>query len=448
MILGIIPKGTSFSWRYGDSYAESDLNFEEMTHVAQEAERGLFDLVFMADSVALRDDRVGIDKLKGSGTATYFDAMTLLGGLAAVTKHIGLAATISTTYNHPYHIARKLATVDHISHGRAGWNVITSGQDSESYNFGYDGQLPGEVRYERAQECLQTVLDLWDSWEDGAVVRDKKAGVYFDPAKVHALHHEGKHFKVRGPLNLSRPPQGHPVICQAGGSAAGWELAARYSDLLFAKALSFKEAQRFYQEAKGRLAKYGRTPDQLRVMPEMRAVVGKTEKEAREKLRAIQDCLTEEEGRATLQHYIPGIDFSDFKIDEPIPDLPHINQAASRFRVFLTKDDRRLTLREMIETGFGSWTLVGTPGQVADAMIEWFHGGAADGFNFSPHCLPSGLTDFVDLVIPELQERGVFRTSYEGGTLREIMGLNRPANKHTVARTPAKMPPAEIAVTA
>jgi FMN-dependent oxidoreductase (nitrilotriacetate monooxygenase family) len=294
--------------------------------------------------------------------------------------------------------------------------------------------LSNEIRYERASECLEVVRDLWDSWEDGAVVRDPKRKVFFEPEKVHELNHVGKHFKVRGPLNLSRPPQGHPLISQAGGSPAGWELAARTADVLFGKSNSLGEAQRFYGEVKGRMEKYGRMPDELKVVIEMKAIVGQTEKEAREKFRAIQECATETEGRATLGHYVPGVDFSNFEMDEPIPDLPEIDQAAKRFRIPLVKDGHRATLRDMIEAGAGNWTLVGTPGQVAETLIQWHEERGADGFNFIPHHLPGGLEDFVELVVPELQNRGAFQTEYAEGSLREKLGLIRPANRHTAAQ--------------
>ena len=432
--LGVIPKETPFSWRYPGAFAESDHDFDHFRVIAREAERGLFDLIFCADSVALRDDGMGIENLSHTSTAAYFDGMTIIAALAAVTEHIGIASTASTTYWHPYHLARQLATVDHISKGRAGWNVITSGQTSEALNFGYDAQVDGPIRYERARECLETVLDLWDSWEDGAVLRDKASGRFFDPSRVHRLNHEGPHFKIRGPLNLSRPPQGHPVICQAGGSEAGWDLAAEYADVMFSKATSIAEAQGFYRNIKARMARFGRRADQLKIMLEMRAVVGRTEQEAWEKFRAVQDMVTEQEAKELLKQFLPGADFTDCAMDEPIPDTPEINAAARRFRVFVEKDGRRMTLRELTDTGFGTWVLVGTAAQVADTLVEWFDGEAADGFMFTPQWLPGGLTDFVDLVVPELQQRGVFRTAYEGSTLREIMGFDRPAARRATAQ--------------
>jgi FMN-dependent oxidoreductase (nitrilotriacetate monooxygenase family) len=444
LVLALVPKGAPFSWRYSQAQAEADLDFEYYRHLAATAERGKFDVIFLADSLSVRADRIGLAGLKGFGNVVYLEAMTLLSALAVVTKNIGLVATASTTYNEPYHLARKFASIDHISKGRAGWNVITSGQDTEAFNFGLNQQLSNEARYERASEFLEVVLDLWDSWEDEAVVRDRAAHTFFDPERVHPSHHEGKHFKVRGPLNVSRPPQGHPLICQAGASEAGWEFAARTADVMYARAGSLEDSQRFYAGVKSRLAKYNRTPDQIKILPGAVVIVGKTEKEAREKFRAVQDCMTEEEGRAMLAHYIPGIDFLSLSLDEPIPKELEI--AARKFRILLDRGGKTPTLREIfnsISTVIGNLTLIGSPGQIADTMETWLNEDGADGFNITPHYLPGGLEDFVDLVVPELQSRGLFRTEYEGTTLRENLGLPRPPNRHIVRRQNLTAPGAE-----
>jgi N-acetyl-S-(2-succino)cysteine monooxygenase len=433
MALAFLPTSAPFSWRHLNAQAESDVNFDHVKHLALTAERGKFDILFLADSYGLREDRLGLAGMTGFGNMLDFEALTLLGALAAVTSHIGLVATASTTYNEPYNIARKLATIDHISKGRAGWNVITSSMDAEAYNYGFEEQVSNAVRYERASEFLDVVRDLWDSWEDKAIVKDRASNIYFDDKKVHRLDHRGRYFKVRGPLNLPRPPQGHPIICQAGASETGWEFAARTADVMYGKAISLSEAQRFYTEVKSRMAKYGRTPDQLKILPGLVAVVGRTEKEAREKFRAVQDCLTEKEGRGLLAQRLPGFDFSSLPMDEPLPHSPEIEQAARIGRFFLDRDGRRLTVRELIDyvsAGIGHFTLIGPPGQIADTLVTWINENGADGFNLMPHYLPGGLEDFVDLVVPELQERGVFRTQYEGSTLRENMGLFRPLNRH------------------
>jgi alkanesulfonate monooxygenase len=436
MALAFLPTSAPFSWRHPRAQAESDVNFDETRQLAQTAERGKFDILFLADSYGLREDRLGLAGMTGFGNFLDFEALTLLGALAAVTSRIGLVATASTTYNEPYSIARKLATIDHISKGRAGWNVITSSMDAEAYNYGLDEQISTEVRYERAAEFLEVVRGLWDSWEDGAIVRDRATNTYFDHTKVHRLDHQGTHFKVRGPLNLPRPPQGHPVICQAGASEIGWEFAARTADVMYGKAISLGAAQRFYAEMKGRMEKFGRTPDQLKILPGLVAVVGRTEKEARDKFREVQDCLTEKEGRGLIAQRLPGFDFSKIPLDEPLPRSDEIEQAAKKGRFFLERDGRRLTLRELIDyvsAGIGHLTLVGSPGQIAATLSTWFREHGADGFNLMPHYLPGGLDDFVDLVVPELQTRGVFRADYEGITLRENLGLARPPNLHQAA---------------
>ncbi len=430
-----MPAGEYHTWRHSGGVVDADMNIEAHLHAAQVAEKGKFDFMFYADSVSFRHDRIGWDALKGSGGNHYFDAMTILPALAVVTSRIGLAATISTTYSEPYHIARKLATLDHISHGRAGWNLITSGQDSEALNFNLDGQLPTEVRYERAREFLNVVRDLWDSWEDEAILRDPTTNIYFDPARVHTPDHRGKYFKVRGPLNLPRPPQGQPVICQAGGSVTGWELAAETSDLLFTKSASLSDAQHFYREVKSRMAKYGRTPDQLKIMMEVSVVASPTDSEAREKGRAIRASQTEHEGRARLRQYVPGIDFSDFLLDEPLPDLVELNQASKRFRISLEKDGRRVTMRELIDSGLGILSLVGAPGTIAGTMEKWVAEKGCDGFIVKAPLFPQGLEDVVNLLIPELQTRGLFRADYEGKTLRDHLNLPRPANRHLLRRT-------------
>jgi alkanesulfonate monooxygenase len=283
---------------------------------------------------------------------------------------------------------------------------------------------------------ISIVRDLWDSWEDDAVVADKASGVYFNHKQVHHLNHRGKHFKVRGPLNMPRPLQGHPIICQAGGSEAGWEMAAKSADVMYAKAIALDEAQKFYTNVKSRLAKYGRTPDQLKILPGLVTIVGKTEEEAQAKFRAVQDCLRPEEGQSLLRQMIPGIDLSVYPLDEPVPDLPEINEAAKRYRIFLQRKGRRLTVREVMDivsAGIGHLSLIGTPSQIADTMIEWVNANGADGFNLMPHYLPGGLDDFVDLVVPELQARGAFRTEYEGSSLRDILGLPRPASRFAKA---------------
>jgi len=432
LLLALLPSTAAYAWRLDPRHSHDRMKLADYVHLVQTAERGLIDIFFLADSYGIREDRVGLAAMRGFSNVVTPDAFTLLSTLVTASRHIGLVATASTTYNEPYHLARRLATLDHLSDGRAGWNVITSTIDAEALNFGLDRQLSNEARYARARECLEVVRALWDSWDDDALVLDPATRCYFDETRVHRLDHQGANFRVRGPLNMPRPPQGHPLVCQAGASEAGWEFAAERADIMYGKAISLAEAQRFYREVKGRMGRHGRTPDQLKILPGLVAVVGRTEREARDKFRAVQDCLTEAEGRSILTHLLPGIDLSGVGLDEPVPETPEIEQAARRFRIFLSRDGARLTVRQAIDyasAGIGHLTLIGTPEQVAGEMIRWVEAEGADGFNLMPHILPQGLEDFVDLVVPALQERGAFKQAYADGTLRDKLGLPRPPGR-------------------
>jgi FMN-dependent oxidoreductase (nitrilotriacetate monooxygenase family) len=431
MTLALLATSAAYAWRHGDGRSHDRLRLADYVKLIQTAERGLIDIFFLADSYGIREDRTGLGPMRGFSSVVTPDALTLLSTLVTVTSHIGLVATASTTYNEPYNLARRLATLDHLSDGRAGWNVVTSGIDAEAHNFGLDQQLDNVVRYSRAREFLEVAQALWDSWEDGAVLADPESRTYFDDAKVHYVDHEGEHFRVRGPLNIPRPPQGHPVICQAGASETGWDFAAQTADVMYGKAISFDEGRRFYAEVKGRMAKYGRAPDQLKILPGLVTSVGRTEKEAHEKYRAVQDCLTEAEARAMLTHLLPGAPLDDVGFDDVVPQEPEIDAAAKRFRIFLNRDGRRLRLREIVDfisAGMGHLTLIGTPSQVADRMVEWVDRRGADGFNLMPQILPGAVEDFVDWVVPELQMRGVAPEAYGEGMLRDRLGLARPAD--------------------
>lgn len=422
------------AWRHPHARADGVLDIEYYKSLARTAERGLFDAFFLADGLAANfGGHVGTGA--SSDKAAVFEPVTLFSALSTVTKNLGFIATASTTYEDPFLLARKYASLDYISHGRAGWNVVTTVGDATARNFGRDRQLPPQERYERAREFVATVKELWDSWEDDAFVRDKTTGQYFDPAKVHAPNHRGKYFKVAGPLNISRPPQGHPVIVQAGQSDPGRELAAETAEVIFTAWQTLEDAQAFYRDVKGRLAKYGRSPDSLRIMPGVSPYVGRTEEEARAKQRALHDLIPPEAGLALLTGLlgVEGLDLSKYNLDGPLPnDLPPTQGMTSRQDLILDIARKNgFTIRQLYEwvaSGRGHWTIVGTPVQIADQLQEWFENGAADGFNVLPPLLPDGLDDFVDLVIPELQRRGLFRTAYEGATLRENLGLARPAN--------------------
>jgi alkanesulfonate monooxygenase len=350
---------------------------------------------------------------------------------------VGLAATASTTYNEPYHLARKFASLDYLSGGRAGWNVVTSATEAEALNFNRDKHMEHGLRYERAREFLRVTKGLWDSWEDDAFLRDKESGIYLDPDKLHVLNHKGEHFSVRGPLNVARPVQGYPVIIQAGASEDGQDFAASTAEVIFTAWRTIEEAQAFYKGIKGRLAKYGRSPDHFKIMPGVFPVIGKTEAEAQEKYEVLQELIHPSVGLALLSGMTGGIDLSQYPLDGPLPDLPETNGNRSRQQLIRDLAGREnLTIRQLylaIAGARGHWTTWGTPEQIADQLEEWFVTDAADGFNVMPPYLPGGLDDFVEHVIPILQHRGLFRTEYEGRTLRENLGLPRPVNQFSPA---------------
>ncbi|XXX76333.1 LLM class flavin-dependent oxidoreductase [Sorangium sp. So ce134] len=421
------------SWRHPDAQADGGHSFKHYRRVAQAAEAAKFDAVFLADSAALWGGASDVASLSRSAHSAAFEPITLLSALSAVTDHIGLIATVTTTYNEPYHLARKFASLDHLSGGRAGWNLVTSANQAEAQNFGLDAHVEHARRYERAEEFIDVVTGLWDSWEDDAFLHDKQSGVLFDPDKLHTLNHKGKHFSVRGPLNVARPPQGYPVRVQAGSSEPGKELAARTAEVIFTAQQTLADARAFYADVKGRLAKYGRSPEHLKIMPGLFPVVGRTQAEAQAKFDALQDLVHPAVGLSLLAGMIGGFDLSKYPVDGPIPELPASNGGKSRQALLLDLARREnLTIRQLylrIAGARGHKQLVGTPETIADLMEEWLLNDAADGFNVMPPYLPGGLTDFITLVLPELRRRGLFRTEYEGRTLRENLGLPRPENR-------------------
>ncbi|MET0386856.1 MAG: LLM class flavin-dependent oxidoreductase [Polyangiales bacterium] len=423
------------AWRHPESEADGRFNLEHLKQVTQTAERGLFDAVFLADGLATQA-RPGAEGRNAYGGG--FEPVTLFSALSAVTRHIGFIATASTTYEDPYILARKFASLDLLSEGRAAWNVVTTGGSEAAGNFGLEAHPDHALRYERAREFVDVVRGLWDSWEDDAFLLDKESGHFYDPSKVHQLNHQGKHLRVRGPLNVPRPVQGHPVIVQAGASNDGRELAAQTAEVIFTAWLSLAEAQSFYRDVKGRLAKYGRHPDELKVMPGVFPVVGRTESEAKAKFQELQDLILPEVGLGLLSGLIGGFDLASYPLDGPVPELPETNNNKSRQALMLkTARERNLTIRELyllIAGARGHWQLVGTPTQIADELQNWFENEGADGFNVMPPVMPGGVNDFVELVVPELQRRGLFRTAYEGRTLRENLGLARPENRFAAER--------------
>jgi alkanesulfonate monooxygenase len=347
------------------------------------------------------------------------------------TRNIGLIATGSTTFDEPYHVARRFASLDHISNGRAGWNVVTTSNPDAALNFGLDDHMEHDERYRRAREFYDVVTGLWDSFAEDAFVRDQASGMFFDPGRMHVLDHKGTYFSVRGPLNIARPVQGWPVIVQAGASEAGRQLAAETAEAVFTPSDGFEDARRLYADVKRRMDRIGRQRDSLKMLPGLFVVVGKTLDEAREK-RARLDALVHAESAIHSLSVWLGHDVTGFDPDAPLPDVPQTNASHSgRERVVQMARREGLTVRQLAQRlgGWGGLAMVGTPASIADEMQQWLEEEASDGFNILFPYLPEGLDDFIDKVIPELQRRGIFRREYEGSTLRENLGLKRPANR-------------------
>ena len=426
----------------------TDMDFEEVAHIAQVAERGKFDMLFFQDSAAVAPAYYlsggNAEALAEAARCVRLEPLTLLAALATVTKRIGLIATATTTYNDPFNIARKYATIDHISKGRAGWNLVTSQNVDEALNFSQNAHMDHALRYERAQEFYDVVTGLWDSWEDDAVIRDLATGRYIDPDKLHALHHKGKHFSVRGPLNVARPPQGYPIVAQAGSSEPGRALAARTADVVFTAQVSLQEAQAFYADVKGRTALYGRCPDDIRIMPGIRYVLGSTESEARERYEMMLAEASEEGALASVQRLAGDLDLRKFPLDGPLPDLPPSNAAKARQKMMIELARREnLSIRELgrrFTFSLGHLVYVGTPMGLADLMEDWWANDAADGFTMLSPYFPEPLEFVVSELIPELQRRGIFRSEYEGATLRENLELRVPPNRYVAGRGGVSVP--------
>ncbi|MVV48112.1 LLM class flavin-dependent oxidoreductase [Pseudomonas sp. PB120] len=420
------------AWRHPRAWSGGGLDFQHFKKLTVSAERGKFDAIFFADNLAL----MGSPELGQYTTAgDVFDPLVLLSGLAAVTERIGLVSTVSTSYNEPYLLARKFASLDHLSGGRSGWNLVTSATDLEALNFGREQHFEHGDRYARAEEFIDVVTGLWDSYEDEAFVRDKASGVFFQPDKLHVLNHKGEHYRVRGPLNIPRTPQGYPVLIQAGSSEPGKALAARTAEVVFTAQQTLGNAQAFYADVKGRLAGYGRRPDQLKIMPGISPVIGRTQAEAEDKYQQLQDLVEPRVGLGLLAGMAGGFDLSGYDLDGPLPELPLSNSMQSRQALFIDLARREnLSIRQLylkIAGARGHHTVIGTPKTIADTLEQWFVEQAADGFNIMPPFLPEGLDDFVEGVVPLLQQRGLFRQEYSGTTLREHLGLERPGNRYT-----------------
>jgi N-acetyl-S-(2-succino)cysteine monooxygenase len=419
------------SWRHPDNPADGAVNIERYVEWAEIAESAKFDLVFLADNLGLKDADVN-DLSRTASSIAFIEPITALSAVAMRTSKIGLVSTASTTYTEPYNLARMFASLDHISGGRAGWNLVTSAQPTEAENFSLDKLVDHATRYERAEEYADVVFGLWDSWAPGALVRDKDTGHYFDPDKMKRLNHEGAFFKVKGPLNVMRSPQGRPTIFQAGSSGPGMNLAARISDCVFTAQPTMEGAIDFYKQIKTLAAGFGRDPNHIKLMPGIFPIVGATEEEAQKKFKELQDLVHPALGLSILSAAIGGgLDFSDYDIDGPVPELP-VTKGNQTFQSKLVETARRdnLTIRQLYlryASGYGHRQVIGSVEQVADELEESFHAYAADGFALSIPWLPGSLQDFADMVVPELQRRGLFRTEYEADTLRENLGIPRMA---------------------
>ncbi len=415
------------SWRHPEAQADAGENFEHFVRVAKTAERGLFDMLFSADTptVFTADE----DGLERSHYVAWIEPFSLLAALAPHTQNIGLVCTTSTSFEEPYSVARKFASLDIISQGRSGWNVVTTGNPIAAQNYGEEPHLPKIERYRKAREFLDVVTGLWGSWDADAFIRNRETGIFFDSRKMHELNHHGDYYHVRGPLNVPRSPQGRPIIVQAGASEEGKELAAETADVVFTAHETLESAQEFYADLKGRMSKYGRQPDDLKIMPGLFVTVAPTEDEAKKKFQILQDLIHPEIGIALIERKM-GISLSGCDIDGPLPTIPPSTVLSSRVDQMVETAKRDgLTIRGLYQrfaASRGHFAIAGSPKQVADHMQLWFEKKAADGFNFMAPIFPSGLEDFVDLVVPELQKRGLFRTRYEGRMLRENLGLRLP----------------------
>ncbi len=421
---GVFLLGTgnhTAGWRYPGA-DQTFLDIRVLQRVAAIAERGLFDFLFLGDGLAAN--------LGNHPSYTCrLEPMTLLSALAMTTTHVGLAATMSTTYSDPYTVARIFASLDHISGGRAAWNAVTTSGSQAGGNFGRT-HPNHELRYEIAEEFINVVRGLWDCWSDKAIIADRKTGKFFDESEVKPLNHEGPRFSVKGPINMGRCPQGRPLVLQAGGSDRGQNLAARTADVVFSVVQDFEEAKVAYSDLKQRVRRFGRDPDSVTILPGVMPIIGKTDAQARDVLNTLQSYVDSKEGLAMLSSRL-GVDISKYPLDGPIPDLPLPNTSHGFARALLSKGKREnLSLRDLYNltaAARGHWVLCGSVQTIADTFEKWFLDGAADGFNVMPAWFPGAFDEFVDLVVPELQRRGLYRKAYTGTMLRDHLGLSRPA---------------------
>lgn len=427
--LGAVIHGVGSSvsaWRHPDIPSDASVSIAYYQEQARKAEEGKLDFLFIADGLHINEQSI-------PHFLNRFEPITILSALAAATSRIGLVGTLSTSYSEPFTVARQFASLDHISGGRAGWNVVTSPGAGAAANFNKGGHPAHDARYEIAEEYIEVVRGLWDSWEDDAFIRDKESGVFFDPAKMHRLNHKGEHFSVEGPLNIARSKQGQPVVFQAGSSDAGRELAAKTANAVFTGHETLEEAKQFYDDVKQRAKAYGRGPEETLIFPGIGPIVGRTDEEAERKYEEVANLGSVQDALQYLGRFFDHHDFSQYPLDEPFPDLGDLGSNGFRSttdRIKARAKERRLTLRQVaLQTATPRPAFIGSPEKVADRIQEWFEAGGADGFIIGSG-VPNGLIDFVDLVLPILRQRGLFRDEYEHDTLRGNLGLSFPVNRY------------------
>jgi len=418
------------SWRHPESSPNASIDIVAMQKLAQIAEKGKFDIAFIADSLAVNGE-------SHPQILNRFDPLILITALAAATKKIGIGATASTTYSEPYTLARQFASVDHMSDGRAGWNVVTTADATgeTALNFSRDDHWEHNHRYERAEEFVDVVKGLWDSWEDNAFIYNKETGQFFNPEKVHELNYKGKYFSVKGPLNIARSKQGQPVIIQAGASVPGQQLAARTAEVVFTRWDNIEESKNYYEKLKEQVVGFGRKEEDLQILHGISPIVGETEEDAIRKYEELSNLVDPYEGLKFVSGYMGNVDFSKYALDSLARDIdfPAVNSIQSNFKEMKKiMHEEDLKVRDLYARFFSPArkdSFVGTPIQIANEMEMWFKEKAADGFMLQFPLLPGGLEDFVDHVVPLLQEKGIFRLDYEGDTLREHLGIEKPVNQ-------------------
>ena len=419
--------GNMASWRHPSSVPDGAVNIGYYKGMTRTAEDAKLDFAFFGDGLY-------ISEKSHPNFLVRFEPLTLLAALSMVTTHIGLAATLSTTYSDPYTVARQFSSIDHLSDGRAGWNIVTSPLEGSAANYSKPEHPQHDLRYRMASEFVEVTKGLWDSWEDDAFIRDKESGVFIDPSKMHRLDHKGEFYSVQGPLNISRSKQGSPVLIQAGSSEAGRGFAANIADAIFTGQATSSDAAGFYKDIKTRAKEAGRDPGQVLILPGCSPVVGATPQEAEAKYQEIANLVVIDDALNYLGRYFDDIDFSPYDLDEPFPDLGNSGRngwESTTDRIKQVAKEENLTLREMaLRSTTPRNEFIGTPTQVADSMQRWFENGAADGFMLVPSVLPQGFNDFVEHVLPILKERGLFRTEYEADTLRGNLGLPKPESRY------------------